>query len=332
MVKILVTHDNDLLENFYSPKAVDELRALADVRVNGTDEPLEGARLIEAARDVDIIISDRLAPGTAELFRSLPHLAAFMRCAVDIRNVDVAAASEAGTLVVRCSSGYNEAVAEVAIGLVLTLARRLHVGDRLYKAGVARQPMVIGRQLAGSSLGLIGYGQIGRRVADLAIAFGMRISVYDPYVRVVNGCLRQTDFDEALGADFVVCAAYATEETKAMMNRAAFARMRPDACFVNVARGIIVDEDALEEALTTGGIAGAGLDVGLGHDEQPSPRIAALENVVAVPHVAGLTREASDHQAFETVRQVRELLDGKVPALAVNAHRAARLDKLRRRP
>lgn len=331
MVAILITHNNDLLTNFYNLEAVKQLEAFAEVQINGTDQPLAGDKLVEAARDVDIILSDRLAPGTAEIFERLPDLAVFMRCAVDIRNIDVEAASRAGVLVVRCSSGYNEAVAEVALGLLITLARRLNIGDRLYKDGQARHPMVLGRQLAGASIGIIGYGAIGRRIGDLAVAFQMQVSAYDPYVRIVNGCVEQVGLDEALSADFVVCAAYATPETQRMMNRDAFAKMRPHAYFVNVSRGILVDEEALEEALLSGRIAGAGLDVGMGHDEQPNPRIAKLANVVAVPHVAGLTREASDHQAFETVRQIAELVAGKIPALALNAHRALRLDRLRER-
>lgn len=330
MVKILITHNNDLLQNFYSREAVDQLRSFAEVRLNGTDTPLKGKDLIAAAQDVDIVLSDRLAPGTPEVFAALPELAVYMRCAVDIRNIDVAAASDAGTLVVRCSAGYGDAVAETALGLVIALGRRFAICDRLYKQGIADQPMVLGRQLAGSSMGIIGFGAIGSRIADLAIAARMKVLAFDPYKRLVNGCVTQADLDTILGCDFVVCAAYATPETERMMNRDAFARMRPDAYFVNVARGIVVDEAALEEALTTGGIAGAGLDVGMGHDEQPHPRLAALPNVIAVPHVAGLTRAATDHQAFETVRQIRDLIDGKLPDLAVNGHMARRLDRLRR--
>lgn len=330
MIKILVTHNNDLLHNFYSLAAVEEMRTFAEVQMNGTDTPLQGAALVAAARDVDIVLSDRLAPGTPEVFAALPNLAAFLRCAVDIRNIDVAAASTAGTLVVRCSAGYGDAVAETALGLVIALGRRFAICDRLYKAGVPDQPMALGRQLAGSTMGIIGFGAIGSRIADLAVAARMQVLAFDPYKRIVNGCITQTDLDRVLGCDFVVCAAYATPETERMMNRAAFARMRPDAYFVNISRGILVDEEALEEALTTGRIAGAGLDVGLGQDEQPHPRIAALPNVIAVPHVAGLTREATDHQAFETVRQIRDLMAGKMPELAVNGPMARRLDRLRR--
>jgi D-3-phosphoglycerate dehydrogenase len=329
LTKILITHNNDLLKNFYSMEAVKELSAIADVRLNGTDMPLAGDALVAAARDVDIIISDRLAPGTREVFEQLPNLAVYMRCAVDIRNIDIDAASKAGVLVVRNSAGYGDAVAETALGLVIDLGRRINLCDRLYKQGHSDQPMVLGRQLAGSTIGVIGYGSIGNRIADLAVACRMRVLVFDPYKRIVNGTVTQTDFDAVLGCDFVVCSAYATPETENMMNREAFAKMRPDAYFVNISRGVLVDETALEESLISGGIAGAGLDVGRGKDEQPNPHLAILPNVIAVPHVAGLTREATDHQAFENVQQVKDLLLGKLPSHAVNGHYAMRLDHLK---
>lgn len=329
MVNILITHTKDLLRNFYSAEAVEQMRELGTVTVNGTDEPLCGEALIAAAQETDIIISDRLAAGTSEVFDRLPNLVGFLRCAVDIRNVDVEAASRNGILVVRCSAGYAEAVAEVGFGLMIALGRRIHIGDRLYKEGIANQPMVLGTQLAGHGIGIIGYGAIGKRLAQLAVAFGMEVLVYDPYVRIINGTIRQVDLDTVLSRpEFVICAAYATPETERMMNDAAFAKMRRDGYFINVSRGILVDEDALEHALTTGQIAGAGLDVGMGPDQQPGIRLAKLPNVVAVPHIAGLTAEASEYQAFETVQQVRELLHGKVPILAVNAQRASRLPRL----
>ncbi len=328
--RILVTHNNDLLLNFYSLEAVAELRKLGEVTLNGTDEPMSGERLIAAAKDIDIIVSDRLAAGTPAVFDRLPRLVAFLRCAVDARTVDVEAASRNGVLAVRCSQGYADAVAETAIGLMLTLARRMHIGDRLYKLGQEIQPMVMTRQLTGAPIGIIGYGAIGRRIGELAIAFGMEVCAYDPYTRIVNGNVRQVDLDRVLSHPlFVVCAAYSTPETRAMMNAAAFARMRKDAYFINVSRGALVDEAALEAALVEGRIAGAGLDVGMGRDEQPSMRLARLPNVVAVPHVAGLTREASDFQAFETVRQVEEILAGKAPALAMNAQHWSRVSLLR---
>lgn len=332
MVRILITHNNDLLDNFYNREAVERMREHGEVRVNGTDQPLTGEALIEAAKDCEIIVSDRLAPGSPDLFDRLPNLCAFLRCAVDIRNVDIAAASRNGVLVVPCSQGYDDAVAETALGLMLMLSRRMAIGDRLYKEGEVHHPMVMTRQLAGASMGIIGYGAIGQRIGELALAFKMAVSVYDPYKRIVDGRVRQTELDAVLSEpDFVVCAAYATPETERMMNRDAFAKMRSDAYFINISRGILVDEEALEEALTSGGIAGAGLDVGLGVDQQPSLALAKLPNVVAVPHVAGLTREASDHQAFETVDQVRDLLEGRIPKIAANPGQASRLARLTNR-
>ena len=130
MARILVTHNNDLLVNFFNLEAVEQLRQFAEVKLNGTDQPLQGARLVEAAKDCDIIISDRLAPGTEEVFASLPKLVAYLRCAVDARSIDVAAASRHGILAVRSSQGYADAVAEVAIGMMLVLSRRMHIGDR----------------------------------------------------------------------------------------------------------------------------------------------------------------------------------------------------------
>lgn len=331
MTRVLITHNNDLLDNFYSARAVERLRQFVDVKMNGTDEPLRGDALVEAAQDCDIIISDRLAPGSADVFDRLPKLAAFLRCAVDIRNVDVAAASRNGILVVRCSAGYAEAVSELALGLMIDLARKVSESASNYKNGLVDHPMVLGRQLYGSTIGVVGYGSIGRRIVDLALAFGMRVLVNDPYVEIRHGAMSQVGLPELLReSHFVVCAAYATPETTNMFDQQAFSQMRRDAFFINISRGMLVDEVALEAALTSGQIAGAGLDVGRGKDEQPNPSIARLPNVVATPHVAGLTPQASDYQAVETVAQVRDLLAGRPVALAVNARDAHRATQLAR--
>lgn len=325
MTRVLITHNNDLLKNFYSQRAIDSLRKFVEVKLNGTDEPLRGDALVDAAMDCDIVISDRMAAGEASVFDRLPKLAAFLRCAVDARNIDEAAASRNGILVARCSAGYGEAVAELAIGMAIDLARNISTAVNAYHEGVVDHPMIFGRQLYGSTIGVVGYGAIGRCIVDLAIAFGMRVLVNDPYVEIHHGSVSAVDLSTLLkSSDFVVCAAYATPETTNMFNAAAFGQMRPDAFFINVSRGVLVDESALEEALISRRIAGAGLDVGRGKDEQPNLALARLSNVVATPHVAGLTPEASDYQAVETVRQVRDLLAGRMPALSMNAHSAHR--------
>jgi D-3-phosphoglycerate dehydrogenase len=126
-------------------------------------------------------------------------------------------------------------------------------------------------------------------------------------------------------ADFVVCLAIANEATENLMDAAAFARMRRDAYFINLSRGNLVDEAALGQALDTGAIAGAAMDVGRAPDQMPTPSLASRPDVVATPHIAGLTPEAAEHQAFDTVKQVAELVAGRIPFGAVNAEHAYRL-------
>ncbi len=322
-MRVLLTHNRDLLKHFYGERAVEALKMLPiDLVMNDSDVPLQGEALVQAARGCQIVISDRLAAGPREVMRALTDVKLFTRCAVDMRNIDVEAASEAGILVCNCSSGYADAVAEHALALMLDLARNITRDAERYHAGIAEHRMVFGRQLAGAHVGVIGYGSIGRRIVELALAFKMKVTVYDPYARIDHGAVTPVSIDAVLGEpDFVVCAAYATPETERMMNASAFARMRRDAFFINISRGILVDEAALEAALREGTIAGAGLDVGDGPDQQPSLALARLPNVVATPHSAALMIEPSEFQALETVEQVKAVLAGRLPIHAKNPDR-----------
>ncbi len=322
MTRVLLTHNRDLRKHFFSERAVDALRAIVDLRTNDTDEPLRGDALVAAAEGCRIIISDRLAAGTREVFDKLHGVSTFIRCAVDIRNIDVDAASANNVLVCKSSAGYADCVGEHAVALMLDLAHGISGSAALYHAGQASHPMTMRRQLAGAHVGVIGYGAIGRRIVELALALSMKVSVYDPYATIRHGAVRSVSFDEVLSQpDYVICAAYATPETTRMMNAEAFRRMRRDACFINISRGILVDDDALERALLDGTIAGAGLDVGMGPDEQPALRIARLHNVVATPHSSSAVKEPSEHQAMENVEQVKAVLAGRLPVHAVNPHR-----------
>jgi D-3-phosphoglycerate dehydrogenase len=176
---------------------------------------------------------------------------------------------------------------------------------------------------------VVGYGFIGKRLALLGRALGMQVLVSDPHARVAEPGIEQTSFDEVLArSDFVVCLAPATQQTVDLFSTAAFARMRPDACFINASRGELVDEDALLLALDTDVIAGAALDVGRAADQMPSPRVAVHPKIISTPHIGGLTPSATEHQAMDTVQQVRALVAGEFPAHAVNAEHAARISRL----
>jgi D-3-phosphoglycerate dehydrogenase len=318
-LKILLTHTPDFRHQYYGGRSLKGLQALAQVKLNEADEVLDALALIEAARDVDIVLADRVTEGRGEIFPQLPKLRAFVRCAVDIRNIDVAAASAAGVLVTRASPGFVQAVTELALGFMVDLSRGVSRTTADYHAG--RTPeVVMGRQLAGSRIGIIGYGSIGRYLAQLAKVLGMEVMVADPFATIADADIKHLPLDDMLSrADYVVCLAIANEQTENLIGQAALARMQPHAFFINLSRGNLVDEAALAAALREHRIAGAAMDVGRAPDQMPMPELARLPNIIATPHIGGLTPQAIEHQALETVRQVEAIIKGDAPVGAVNA-------------
>jgi D-3-phosphoglycerate dehydrogenase len=327
--RVFLTHTPAALANYYGPRAVAALREMAEVVVNPTADVLDADALIAHAGGCAIVVSDRATPGFAVFFDRSPDLIAFLRCAVDIRNVDVETASRHGILVTHATPGFVASVAELGIGMMIDLARDVCASVCVYRSGqtpVAR----MGRQLQGSTIGLIGYGVIARHMAKLAKAFGMTILACDPHKQIADPDVKQVSFEALLEqSDFVVCLAVATEATENLMNAAAFARIRRDAFFINLSRGNLVDEAALKAALDAKRIAGAAMDVGRAPDQLPSLELARHPSVIATPHNGGLTPTAIEHQAFDTVGQVRAILAGREPPGAVNLDAATRLKRLR---
>lgn len=323
---ILLAHADEERALYYGDEALAGLRAIDGVRLNSSGQPLEGDAFVAAASGCAIIVGDIKALADARLFASAPDLIAYVHGHVDARRVDVAAASENGILVTRASPGFGPAVAELVIGFMIDLTRGITRSTLMSRAGESPQT-TISSQLSSRVLGIIGYGHIGRHVATLARAMGMRVLVNDPYVRVdADAGVEQVSFDHLLGtADFVVPLAVATPETVNLIDAAALARMKPGAFLINVSRGELVDEAALERALDRGVIAGAALDVGLDSFRMPAPRLAARDDVLSTPHIGGVTPEAIRYQALETVRQAAAILAGDIPTGAVNADRATRL-------
>lgn len=327
-MRILLTHTPAALANYYGDVALAALRKFGEVRLHTGDAPLDTPALIALARDCQVIVSDRQTTGPAEVFAALPELTAFLRCAMDIRNIDVAAASAAGVLVTRATAGFIDAVAELGVGLMVDLARGVSSAAQAYRAG-APVPVRMGVQLSRSSIGIIGYGAIGKRLAELAHALGMTVLVADPFARIEEPYVEQVALNHLLhAARFVVCLAPANAETEKLMNAQAFAAMQAGSYFINLARGELVDEHALADALDSGHLAGAAMDVGRAPDQMPSPVLARRPDVIATPHIGGLTPEAIQHQAFDTVRQVEALVAGKLPPGSVNADAAKRLSRL----
>jgi D-3-phosphoglycerate dehydrogenase len=318
-LKVLLTHTPQARRQYYGERSLTGLQALAEVIQHEADDALDTAGLIEAARDVDIIVADRLTEGPGEIFPRLPKLRAFVRCAVDIRNIDVEAASRAGVLVTRAGPGFVASVAELAIGFLVDLSRGVSRVAADYHSG--RMPEVMmGRQLAGSTLGIIGYGSIGRYLAEIAKAMGMEILVTDPHATVSRQDITHVPLEELLErSDYVVCLAVANAATENLIGEATLARMPPHAFFINLSRGNLVDEAALAAALRENRIAGAAMDVGRARDQMPTLDLAKLPNVIATPHIGGLTPPAIESQSLETVQQVEAIIAGKAPNGAVNA-------------
>ncbi|WP_337875439.1 NAD(P)-dependent oxidoreductase [Elioraea sp.] len=328
MLPVFLAHTDAMFRNYYGEAALVALSRVAEVRRNTTGRHLAGRELAEAAQGCAVIVSDRMTPGEAGTFAHAPDLVAFLRCAVDIRTIDVPAASAHGVLVTRATPGFADAVAELGIGMMVDLARGIGRATAHYHRGEMPEPRM-GRQLAGATLGILGYGVIGRRLAAIAKALGMTVVVADPHVTPEDPEIRHAPLHEVLAAsDFVVCLVVATEETENLLDAAAFAAMKPGALFVNLARGNLVDEAALRHALDHGPLAGAALDVGRAPDQMPTPSLAAHPKVIATPHIGGLTPQAIAHQAFDTVRQVEALAAGRLPPGAVNAPHAYRLGRL----
>ena len=323
--RALLTHAPDARANYYGARALAALRAVADVQLHDSEAPWTAQALADAARDCDIIVSDRRTEAGADLLGRLPRLVAFVRCAVDIRNIDVDVAGQFGILVTQASAGFVAAVSEWVLGAMIDLSRGISASASQYRAGTV-PVATMGRELRGATLGVIGFGQIGRRVAALGQALQMRVLVCDPHAVASAAGALQVDQPRLLAeSDYVVCLATATPETENLMNAAAFALMKPSAYFINASRGNLVDEAALRSALDAGRIAGCALDVGRAPDQMPTPALAAHSRVIATPHIGGLTLAAIEHQAMETVQQVTDIVAGRVPVGAVNAEQAHRL-------
>ncbi|HEY8394751.1 MAG TPA: phosphoglycerate dehydrogenase [Thermaerobacter sp.] len=261
---------------------------------------------------------------TAELIAAAPRLRVIGRAGVGIDNIDLEAATERGIVVVNVADGNTVAVAEHVFALLLALVRRLVPAGESLRAGRWERSRWVGEELRGKVMGLIGFGRIGQEVAVRARAFAMRVIAYDPYVpeaRMRALGVEPVSLEELLSrADVVSIHTPLTESTRNLLDAAAIARMRPGAYLINTARGGIVDEQALAEALREGRLAGAGIDVFATEPPVNSP-LLDLPNVVVTPHLGGSTREAQAYNARAIAEQVVRALAGQPVRGAVNLPR-----------
>jgi len=257
---------------------------------------------------------------TADLLEACPDLRVVARAGVGVDNIDVLAANDCGVVVIAPLGANAVSVAEHTLALALALARNVLPLDRGTRRGDwDRSP---GRQISGRTWCLLGAGATGRACARTARALGMEVLAHDPFLspdhpEVVELGIRMVDLEElAAAADILSCHLPATPETTRLVDSAFLARMRPDALFINVGRGEVIDEDALADALINGRLGGAGLDV-RALEPPVLGRLETLDNVILTPHVAGITLESQDRIVDILVSEITVLLMGGIARYAV---------------
>ena len=297
-----------------------ELSREFDARLNRDDRPLGPDGLQEALRTADALlctVTDRL---TAEVLSAEPRRARLLaNFGVGFNHIDTAAAKARGLAVSNTPDVLTEATADIAVTLLLMASRRTGEGERHVRAGAWtgwRPTHMLGTQVSGKVLGLVGMGRIARAVARRAHhGFGMRVIFHDPYPptpaeAAALGAEPRASLDEVLReSDFVSLHCPATPETRHLMNRERLRRMRSGAFLINTARGDVVDEAALVEALGNGTIAGAGLDV-FEKEPQVSPALVAMENVVLLPHLGSATQETRIAMGMRALENLRLFFSG----------------------
>jgi D-3-phosphoglycerate dehydrogenase len=279
-------------------------------------------KLLDALSDADVLLVRSGTKVDAELLARAPLLTIIGRAGVGVDNIDMPAATRRGVLVINSPTGNVVSAVEHTFALLLALLRKIAPAAASLRAGRWDRSKFVGSELEGKTLGIAGVGQVGSRVARRALAFGARVLGYDPFLpgeKAAEIGVTLVAFDELLAnSDIVTLHATATDSAKRMMNAEAFSKMRPGALLINVARGSLVDRDALFAALSSGRLAGAALDVFEPEPPDLSDPIFQMENVLATPHLGASTQEAQERVAQQTVDAVREALAGAAYVPAVN--------------
>ncbi|ROS61887.1 D-3-phosphoglycerate dehydrogenase [Frigoribacterium sp. PhB160] len=307
-----------LIAEELSPATVEALGPDFDVRsVDGTDRPA----LLSALAEANAILVRSATKVDAEAIAAAPHLQVVARAGVGLDNVDIKAATTAGVMVVNAPTSNIISAAELTVGHILSLARHIPAAHAALAQGQWKRSKYTGVELFEKTVGIVGLGRIGALITARLQAFGVDVVAYDPYVtpaRAQQLGVTLLSLDELLAtADFVTIHMPKTPETTGMIGLEQMKAMKKTAFVVNVARGGLIDEDALYEALTTGEIAGAGLDVFV--TEPPvDQKLLGLENVVVTPHLGASTDEAQEKAGVSVARSVRLALGGELVPDAVN--------------
>ena len=311
-----------LIAEELSPATVEVLGPEIEVRsVDGTDR---GA-LLEAVKEADALLVRSATRVDAEVYAAAQQLKVVARAGVGLDNVDVPAATSAGVMVINAPTSNITSAAELAIALILASLRNLGRADASVKAGRWERKQLAGVELLGKTVGVVGFGRIGQLVAERLAPFGVELLAYDPYVhhaRAAELGARVVELDELMReADVLTVHMPKTPETTGLIGAEQFALAKPSLHVVNAARGGLIDEEALHEALTTGRIAAAALDV---YSSEPpaesgtAAKLLELDNVTLTPHLGASTAEAQEKAGVAVAKSVRLALAGELVPDAVN--------------
>jgi D-3-phosphoglycerate dehydrogenase len=307
-----------LIAEELSPATVDALGPDFEIRsVDGTDRPA----LLEAIADAHAILVRSATKVDAEAIAAGRSLKVIARAGVGLDNVDIKTATTAGVMVVNAPTSNIISAAELTVGHILSLARHIPAAHAALAQGEWKRSAYTGVELYEKTVGIIGLGRIGALIAARLQAFGVEVISYDPYITAARAQqlgVQTVTLDELLErSDFITIHMPKTPETTGMIAAEQLAKMKPTAFIVNVARGGLIDEAALHDALVSKTIAGAGLDVFVQEPPKESP-LLALPNVVVTPHLGASTDEAQEKAGVSVAKSVRLALAGELVPDAVN--------------
>ncbi|HJW84261.1 MAG TPA: hydroxyacid dehydrogenase [Anaerolineae bacterium] len=315
-----MTSHRILVSDGLSEAGINLLRMVGEVTLS---PKITAAELLAALPEYHALVVRSRTKVTAPVIAAGARLRVIGRAGVGVDNIDVAAAVARGITVVNSPLAASVAVAELTLGLMLALARQIVAADASLKQDRWEKSAFMGSELYGKTLGLIGLGRIGAEVARRAIAFGMSLVAYDPYLsdeHIRERGARPAPFNGVLaGSDYISLHLPLTAGTRGLIGLAQIAQMKPGARLVCLARGGVIDEEALRAALDSGRLAGAALDVFVA--EPPAPGgIATHPQVIATPHIGAQTAEAQSRAGLAIAEEVMAVLQGKEPRWKVTAN------------
>src|SRR3954470_12763166 len=300
-----------------SPKGIELFKQQPGLDVVVLDKRLKEEELIPLIGDVEAMIVRSETKVTRNVMKAAPKLRVVGRAGVGVDNVDVDAATERGVVVMNTPGGNTISTAELAISMMVSMARKIPQANMSVKAGEWKRKDFQGTELNGKTLGIMGMGRIGSEVAKRALAFNMRVMAYDPYLNPARAealGVKLGTLDELfVGSDFITLPMTLTDETKGILNAGAFGKMKKGARIINCARGPLINEKDLLEALKSGQVGAAALDV---FEVEPLPKefpLRDLPQVIMTPHLGASTEEAQENVGIEVAEIVSAyLLNGAV--------------------